>query len=300
MRVVLLGTAAGGGLPQWNCACRNCSDARTGKIPSSTQSSVAVSADGGHWFLINASPDLPRQIESTPALQPRAGEARHSPIQGVLLTNADLDHVLGLFLMREGGHLQINAPAGVREALIRGLNFASIAEAFGCVDWRTPPEDESLPLLLSSGEKSGLSHRAITLSDEPPLYAKSAAGSQSVAYEIEDASTGGRLLIAPDVASVSPSLLQALTKADAVLFDGTFWSSDELIQIKSSARTSEQMGHLPISGGSLEILRNLSARRRVYLHINNTNPIWRPDSPERQQVEQAGIMVGYDGLEFSL
>jgi len=300
MRVVLLGTAAGGGLPQWNCACPNCAAARAGKIPSSTQSSVAISADGERWFLINASPDLPRQIEAAPALQPRAGQTRHSPIAGVLLTNADLDHVLGLFLMREGGRLQVHTPAGVRDALLRGLNFASVAEAFGGVDWRTPPANESLPLLLPSGEKSGLGYRALTLSDEPPLYAKSASRAQSVAYEITDTSTGGRLLIAPDVASVSPGLQQALAEADAVLFDGTFWSSDELIQIKTSARTSEQMGHLPISGGSLEILRNLPARHRVYLHINNTNPLWRPDSPERHQVEEAGVEVGHDGLEFSL
>jgi pyrroloquinoline quinone biosynthesis protein B len=180
------------------------------------------------------------------------------------------------------------------------LNFESILGAFAGTDWRTPPENESLPLLLPSGEKSGLSYRALTLSHEAPLYAKSAAGAQSVAYEINDASTGGRLLIAPDVASVSPGLLQALTEADAILFDGTFWSGDELIQIKNSARTSEQMGHLPISGGSLEILRNLPAQHRVYLHINNTNPILQPDSPERQQVEQSGMAVGYDGLEFQL
>jgi pyrroloquinoline quinone biosynthesis protein B len=300
MRVVLLGAAAGGGLPQWNCACRNCTLVRSGKIVSSTQSSVAFSADGIHWFLINASPDLSRQIEGASGLQPRAGQGRNSPIEGILLTNADLDHVLGLVLMREGNRLQIHAPVGIREALVTGLNFDSLAGAFGGVDWHPPSETDLQPLFLGNGEKSGLSYRALILSYDPPLYAKTATGVQSIAYEIRDTHGDGRLVVAPDVASISPAFLEALSKADAVLFDGTFWSSDELREVKDSARSSEQMGHLPISGGSLDILRDLPAKHKIYVHINNTNPVWRPDSFERKEVEQRGIRIGHDGLEFEL
>lgn len=298
MRVIILGAAAGGGLPQWNCACANCAAARTGEIAASTQSCVAIGTEQGGWFLINASPDLPRQIEATPVLQPQAG--RHSPIEGVLLTNADLDHVLGLFLLREGGKLSVHAPDGVRDVLVRGLNFDSVAQAFGGIDWHASPESKAKPLLLRNGEKSGLRYRAIALSNEPPLYARGALGLQSVAYEIEDEGTGKRLVVAPDVAEVSPELLDSMTKADAILFDGTFWSSRELIEVKPSARTAEEMGHLPISDGSLEILRKLPARHRIYLHINNTNPIWRPDSLERLEIEKGGITIGSDGLEFEL
>jgi pyrroloquinoline quinone biosynthesis protein B len=300
MRVVLLGAAAGGGLPQWNCACRNCTSARAGLIPSSTQSSVAFSADGAHWFLVNASPDLPRQIEFSPFLQPQGDSGRHSPIDGILLTNADLDHVLGLVLMREGERLQIHAPLGVKAALAGGMNFDVLAGAFGGVDWHLPSESDFQPLLLRGGGKSGLIYRAHWLSDDPPRYAKSVSGTQSVAYEIHDLHTDRHLIVAPDVASVSSTFLQALNKADAVLFDGTFWSSTELQQVQSNARTSEQMGHLPISRGSLDILRKLPTRHKIYMHINNTNPIWQRDSTERKEVEQAGVQIGRDGLEFEL
>jgi pyrroloquinoline quinone biosynthesis protein B len=143
-------------------------------------------------------------------------------------------------------------------------------------------------------------YRAHRLSDDPPRYAKTVGGTQSVAYEIHDLQTDRRLVVAPDVASVSSIFLQALNETDAVLFDGTFWSSTELQEVQSKARTSEQMGHLPISSGSLDILRKLPARHKIYMHINNTNPIWQPDSPERKEVEQAGVQIGHDGLEFEL
>jgi pyrroloquinoline quinone biosynthesis protein B len=298
VRIVVLGAAAGGGLPQWNCACRNCASARAGQIPASTQSSVAVSADGIHWFLVNASPDLPRQIESSPFLHPQ--ENRHSPIDGILLTNADLDHVLGLVLMREGGRLQIHAPPGIREALAGGMNFDALTAAFAGADWHAPSESDLHPLLLRDGAKSGLTYRAHRLADDPPRYAPAARGTQSVAYEIQDTDTGGRLIVAPDVASVPPAFLQALNRADAVLFDGTFWSSTELRESQPAARTSEQMGHLPISTGSLDLLRELPARHKIYLHLNNTNPVWQPDSIERKQVEQAGLRIAHDGLAFEL
>ena len=261
---------------------------------------MAISADGIHWFLVNVSPDLPRQIEASPFLQPRKGPVRNSPIEGALLTNADLDHVLGLILMREGARLQIHAPAGVREALGQGLNFETLAGAFGGADWHEPPESGVQPLLLRNGKESGLNYRAYLLSNDPPRYAPSVGGAQSVAYEIHDARTGKRIMIAPDAAAISPSFLEALNQADAIFFDGTFWSSNELRELQDSARTSEQMGHLPIAGGSLDVLRKLPARHKIYLHINNTNPIWRTDSSEGKQVEAAGIQIGYDGLELEL
>lgn len=266
-----------------------------------TQSSVAVSADGERWFLINASPDLRAQIEAFPALQPRPETPRNSPVRGVFLTNADLDHVLGLVLLREGGKIGIHATQAVRESLEEGLNFGAVLGAFSGMIWQEPTS-EFAPL-VADGVPSGLLCRAIGLPGGPPRYlsrgSKYSEG-HSIAYQILDERTGRRLLIAADVASVPPELQTVLEESDAVLFDGTFWSAEELRAVSPGARTSAEMGHLTISGESLEILRALPAARKIYLHINNTNPILDPDSPQRAEVDAAGIVVGEDGYAFEL
>ena len=295
-----MGTAAGGGLPQWNCACENCRAARAGRIPARTQSSAAISADGVNWFLVNASPDLRAQIEATPALQPAASSPRNSPIAGVLLTNADLDHVLGLILLREGESLSVVATDAVRETLTGALGFDALLDGFCGLQWEEAGEGFAV-LRLRDGSPSGLSARAIYLPGGPPRFVETAQVrvGHSIAFEITDQS-GARLLVAPDVAEITPELQRALQEADAVLFDGTFWSADELRRIDPSARTADEMGHLPILDGSLNALGRIPARRKIFTHINNTNPILAQDSPERAAVVAAGLEVGEDGMEFEL
>jgi pyrroloquinoline quinone biosynthesis protein B len=300
IRVRLLGTAAGGGLPQWNCACDNCLAARAGRIPSRTQSSVALSADGRNWFLVNASPDLRAQIERTPALHPWETSARNSPIAGVLLTNADLDHVLGLILLREGEPLPVLATEAVRETLIGPLGFETLLGGFCGIRWEAAPTEFS-PLRLRDGSPSSLFVRAIFLPGGPPRFDKTsiAQTGHSVAYQIRDQS-GASLLMAPDVAEITSELQQALEESDAVIFDGTFWVADELRRLNPDARTAQQMGHLPIRDGSLELLRRSPARWKIFTHINNTNPILATDSLERTAVLTAGVLIGEDGLEFEI
>ncbi len=297
IRVRLLGTAAGGGLPQWNCACSNCLAARRGIFPSRTQSSVAISVEGGPWFLVNASPDLRAQLEMFPGLQPSETQVRATLLSDVLLTNADLDHVLGLFLLREHRQkLRVHCTAAVRDTLSGALQMGAVLNEYCGVEWRDLPES---PALLGS---TNLTYRAIPLPGGPPRYAKGGylSDRQSVALEFVDERRGARLVVAPDVAAITPELSQALDAADAVIFDGTFWSEDELRRVDPVARTASEMGHLPVSRGSLDALRKLRAQTRVYIHINNTNPMLAPDSAERAEVAAAGIIVGEDGMEFEL
>ncbi len=247
-------------------------------------------------MLINASPDLRAQTVAFAGLHPDPAQARGAPIRDVFLTNADLDHVLGLFLLREGRQtLRIHCTAAVRETLRNGLQMDEVLAGYCGARWHVLPEKKTL-----MDTCPGLSLRAIPLPGAPPRYAKAGdpPEGQSVALEFTDEAGGGKIVVAPDVAAITPVLSEALATANLVIFDGTFWSEGELRQIDPAARTASQMGHLPVSQGSLEVLRHLSARTRVYLHINNTNPILAPDSPERTAVLAAGIIVGEDGMEF--
>lgn len=262
---------------------------------------MALSADGERWFLVNASPDLRAQIEAFPGLQPSAASPRNTPIEGVLLTNADLDHVLGLFLLRESGQLRVIAPKAIFQVLEKDLHLTDTLKAFCPIDHDDPPLKKLEPLLTKKGEPSGLLYRAIALSSKPPPFSKAPAkGTQSVAYEIVDAKTKGRLVVAPDVAKINPELQKAMKTANVILFDGTFWSNHEFQKLTGKKRTADDMGHVPIHHGSLEVLRKVKARHKIYFHINNTNPILRPDSPERIRIERAGLTVGVDGAEFEL
>jgi pyrroloquinoline quinone biosynthesis protein B len=231
-------------------------------------------------------------------LHPAPGSPRNSPIAGVLLTNADLDHALGLFTLREGDRMNIYAPKAVREVLAKRLGVEAVLEAFCGADWHEPPA-EFAPI---AGASSAISYRAIALPGEAPLYAgeTGSAGVHSVAYQFLDQQTGGRLLVAPDVGAVTAELRAALRTSDAIVFDGTFWSRDELTAMKPDARTPEAMGHVTIKDCSLDLLAKLPAGRKIYAHINNTNPVLSPDTAERAAVEGAGITVGHDGLEFEL
>jgi len=300
----LLGTAAGGGFPQWNCNCALCRQARQGKaeVPARSQSAAAVSADGTAWFLLNLSPDIRHQIEAFQPLKPPQSQVRGTPIEGALLTNADLDHVLGIFILREGGVLHLHAPAAVRQALDEGLRISQVLQAYGGVSWHEPPV-ELEPLLKSDGSESGLLYRAFEVPGKLPRYAGSKAlPGSAVGYLLVDEKTGGKLAFLPDVADLPVKVLENLADCQALLLDGTFWEDDEMPKTGTGKLTASQMAHLPLNGprGSLEILRKLPIARKIYLHINNTNPILNASSPEYKKVKEAGVEVGMDGMEFEL
>lgn len=281
IRVHILGSAAGGGLPQWNCACANCVAARSGIIESRAQSSIAVSAesrDFQRWWLINASPDGPRQIERTPRLQPRNDSLRNTPVAGVFLTNADIDHALGLLLMREQETPIVVYAADETRIALEWLN--GVLARFCGIEWRSISSNFQ-PL------DGAVGFRAIELP-------------HSVAFQFRSDASGATALFAPTVGELTGQLCDAVQTSDAVFFDGTFWSDDELATVRPGARSAKEMNHLPIKDGSLDLLRQSPARRKIYTHINNTNPILMPGSSERATVETAGIEIAHDGLEIVL
>ena len=250
---------------------------------------------------MNASPDLPWQIQATPALQPTSDSPRNTPIAGVLLTNADLDHVLGLFCLREGGPLEVHATDGVRQTLATCLGLDGILGMFCGIAWHVPPCDGFVPLETLDG-KPTLLYRAISLAGRPPPFARGTAvpGEHSIAYQFLDPQSGKRLLVAPDVGALNEGLSEALTTSEWILFDGTFWSTNELLGVKPSAPMANEMGHVTIKDCSLDLLQKMPAGQKIYIHINNTNPILSPGSPERAEVEAAGIIVAVDGFEFEI
>jgi pyrroloquinoline quinone biosynthesis protein B len=314
MRVRILGSAAGGGFPQWNCACPNCRALRTGAFhgKARTQTQVAITQDNRNWFLLGASPDLRAQIEATPELHPRApsrGEApRHSPIAGVVLANADLDHVLGLLLMRELQPLRIHTTASIRHILREGNTmFGMLERVANQASWADFTPGEWFPLIGPAGEDSGLRCRALSLGTHFPAYVPAARQSQLNPQEsslglLIDSPSGKRLAFMPAVPAIDDALLTELDSADLLLFDGTFWSNDELIRTQGSGSTAQQMGHVPVSSpeGSLHKLAGLRRPRKIYLHINNTNPMLDEAGPEYRQVREAGWEVAEDGWQFDL
>jgi pyrroloquinoline quinone biosynthesis protein B len=281
IRIHILGSAAGGGLPQWNCACANCIAAREGKLHPQTQSSIAISADSEgsqNWWLINASPDLPRQIESTTWLKPRRNASRNTPIAGVLLTNADIDHALGLLLMRQQENPRVVYAADETRSALGWLDHT--LARFSGIEWRKISSDfQQL--------NGSIRFRAIELP-------------HSVAFQFLDETSSRLALVAPAVSELTRELSEASADSDVILFDGTFWSDHELAAVRAGARSSREMNHLPIGDGSFEFLRQSPARRKIYTHINNTNPILTPGSRERAEIEQAGIEIARDGLEILL
>jgi pyrroloquinoline quinone biosynthesis protein B len=309
MRIEILGSSAGGGFPQWNCNCRNCHSLRAGlsSAKSRTQTQVAVSDDGGFWFLLNASPDLRMQIEREPALQPRQG-VRDSPIAGVLLTSADLDQIAGLLSLRELQPLRVYCTTSLGRILREDNSvFGMLNRVPQQVCWTDIKLGGTFPLLTVAEEESGIGCEIFSLGKKYPLY----VSPQRVAtLKPEEAllgvmltgSSGRRVAYMPAVPAIDEQLLQRLETADLVLFDGTFWSDDELIQIQGSGATAREMGHVPISGadGSLRALAGLRRPRKVFLHVNNTNPMLDVSGAEYREVTAAGWEVAEDGWRFNL
>ncbi|MGA7402820.1 MAG: pyrroloquinoline quinone biosynthesis protein PqqB [Candidatus Sulfotelmatobacter sp.] len=309
MEVKILGSAAGGAFPQWNCACTNCGAVRAGTFRGKprSQTQVAISHDGRSWFLLGASPDLRAQIEATPELQPREG-LRQSPIAGVVLASADLDHVLGLLLLRELQPLCVHATASVRRILREDNSmFAMLQRTPNQIMWNDFETGKEFSLCNAQGEDYGLRCCAWSLGTHYPAYvaaerqAQLAAGEASVGFILDSDcnGTGPRLAYMPAVPQVDDALLEALDQCDVLLFDGTFWSDDELIRVQGSGQTALQMGHVPVES-TLVKLAGVRRPRKIFLHINNTNPMLDEASPQYRQVRGAGWEIAEDGWQFNL
>jgi pyrroloquinoline quinone biosynthesis protein B len=308
MQIRILGSAAGGGVPQWNCRCGNCAAVRAGSpdVRPRTQSSVAVSADGRAWYFLNVSPDVRQQLLSCPALSPGEGTGgRGSAIAGCVLTDSELDHTAGLLLLREGKTFGIHCTATVRRWLNRFLPIEPILDCFSRPRWCELPLDGSIDLVLPDGSSSGLRVRAFEVDRHVPRFVQAeteAAVGSVVGLQVEDVRSGGRLVYAPCVATLGGALEDAVRNADGVLIDGTFWDDEEPIRCGIGGRTAREMGHLPVSGpgGSLRWLSEVAARHRVYVHINNTNPMLNERGTEYRLVREGGVQVGADGDSFDL
>ncbi|HTT23557.1 MAG TPA: pyrroloquinoline quinone biosynthesis protein PqqB [Candidatus Sulfotelmatobacter sp.] len=311
MQIKVLGSAAGGGFPQWNCACPNCRSLRAGTFHGKprTQAQVALGVDSEHWFLLGASPDLRTQIESTPELHPHAKDnsTRHSPICGAVLLNADIDHILGLLLMRELQPLQICATNAVRQIIEDNSMFAMLQRVQGQLSWTSISLNEWFALHSPSRNQVAVRCRTVSLGTHFPAYIPEKRISHLDTKEaslglIVEAPSGKRLAFMPAVPRITDELSSELDHVDVLLFDGTFWGDDELIRIQGSGQTAQQMGHVPVSSptGSLAQLAHLKRPRKIYVHINNTNPMLKEDSPEYRQVREAGWEVAEDGWQFEL
>lgn len=294
MRIVILGSGAGGGLPQWNCGCRNCDAARAGRIPAMSQSGIAVSANGRDWALVNASPDLRQQLASSVHLRP--GRLRGSPIRSVLLTNGDIDHVAGLLTLREGQPFDLYATPAIHAVLAENPMLSALDPRL--VTRRDVALDRPFPLAPD------LMATLFAVPGKVPLYLEGEAvetglmGEQTVGVELS--ASGRRVFYIPGCASVPDWLRRRVAGADALLFDGTLWSDDEMLREGLGRKTGQRMGHVSVSGagGSLDALRDVPLRARIYVHLNNSNPLVDPSSPERATAEAAGWQVGRDGMEI--
>jgi pyrroloquinoline quinone biosynthesis protein B len=312
LTAIVLGAAAGGGFPQWNCRCQVCRLAWAGdvRVRPRTQASLAVTGDGENWVLVNASPDLPAQLRRSKALHPKElhptashphAEMRGSPIKAVLLTGAEIDQVTGLLSLREREPFTVCATAATLMSLADNTMFGVLAPAVVTRQAATPGDALALP--------GGLAAELFLVPGKVPLYLEGeapgavieTASETGANVGVEISAAGARIAYVPGAAEVTPAMLERLGRADVILFDGTLFRDDEMIASGTGAKTGRRMGHMPIAGpdGSLAALSAI-AGRRIYVHINNTNPILIDGSPERGEVERNGWEVAEDGMEIAL
>ncbi len=309
MRIKVLGSGAGGGFPQWNCNCSNCRAVRAGAagFTPRTQSSLAVSADGVNWALLNASPDLRAQIAAAPELAPTAGDpVRASPIKAVALTNGDVDHVAGLLTLREAQPFSVYAAGRVLEALGANPIFTILqTQLVPRIELRA---DETIPL-VGAGVDLGLTIRAFPVPGKVALYLedKSApnfgtAAGDTLGLEIGEAATGKSFFYIPGCARVDGALAKRLENAALLFFDGTLFRENEMIDQGLMGKTGSRMGHINMSGddGSIAAIAPLAIARKIYVHINNSNPVLDVRSPERAATQATGWEIGADGMEVTL
>ncbi len=304
MRVRVLGAAAGGGFPQWNCNCRNCDGVRKGSLRATprTQSSIAVSADNINWILFNASPDLLAQYKSFAELQP-ARTIRDTAIRSVVLMDAQIDHTTGLLMLREGRPLEIYCTDMVREDLSTGNPLFKILGHYCGVNWHEVPTGRGNTFPVIGAEE--LTFTAVPSKSNAPPYSPhrdNPLEGDNIGMRIADPRSGKVLFYAPGLGEIEPHLKPFLEEADVLMVDGTFWTDDEMIRLGLSKKHARDIGHLPQSGagGMIEVLKPLKASRKILIHINNTNPILDEDSDERRQLADAGIEVAYDGMDVKL
>jgi pyrroloquinoline quinone biosynthesis protein B len=309
MLVKVLGAAAGGGFPQWNCCCINCRRFRNREFPgiARSQTQLAISVDYQQWFLINASPDLRYQIEGSPFLHPNSSNTRHTPINGVVLTCAEVDAALGLLLLRESQPLNVYATPGVRKLLMEDNSlFGVLRRQMDQVRWHDVVPGEPFSLDSIHGRPTGISCTPISTQADFPGHvptdrAKQLNGADAViGLFIEH--NGKQIAFFPGALAIAPEWLERMETCDAIFFDGTFWSNDELIRIQGDGKTAREMGHLPVgdADGTLEQLSGLKRPRKIFIHINNTNPMLDESSEEHRRVLEAGWELATDGMEIQL
>lgn len=309
MKIKVLGSAAGGGFPQWNCNCRNCDGVRRGTIKARprTQSSIAVSANGEDWLLVNASPDLLAQLAANPEMQP-ARRARDTGIAAVLIIDAQIDHVTGLLMLRErGAPLPLYATKPVWQDLTSGLPIGPILSHYCGVAHHAIPLDGT-PLTLAALPRIAI--EAVSLLSKAPPYSphrEAPERGDNIGLTMTNLDTGKRAFYAPGLGTLEPHVLAAMRAADLLLVDGTTWTDDEMIALGFSSKTAADMGHLAQSGkgGMIEVLDRIESSdlrrvRKVLIHINNTNPILVEDGAERRVLTEHGIEVAEDGMTFEL
>jgi pyrroloquinoline quinone biosynthesis protein B len=307
LEAVVLGSAAGGGFPQWNSnapACRRARYRELGAWPR-TQASLAVSGNGRDWFVLNASPDLRLQIEAAPALHPRDG-LRSSPISGVVVPGGDVDAVAGLLHLRERHRFAVYAPSRVLAVLAANPIFGVLAP--DCVQRVELPVDRRVEL-AGAGGPSGLAVKSFAVPAKVPLYLETAGedpvigeAGDAVGLEIIDAATERSFFFIPGCAAMTEGLRRRLADSELVFFDGTLWRDDEMIRLGVGSKTGRRMGHMSMSGedGTIAAFRDLGVQRRIFIHINNSNPVLLEDSPERRLAEESGWEIAYDGMEVRL
>lgn len=293
MKIIILGAAAGGGLPQWNCGCANCNAARDGRIPSLTQSSVAVSANGRAWAILNASPDIRVQLAATPALHPTG--ARDVPLHSVLVTNGDIDHVAGLLTLRESQPYDLFATAAIHQALVDNPMMAAVRTDL--VPRRAVALDQTVTLA------PGLSATLFAVPGKVPLYQEGAVVETGLLGEttvgVELTANGRRALYIPGCADLPDWLKTRIEGADALFFDGTLWDDDEMIRMGLGQKTGRRMGHMPVSQ-TIGDMAGLTIGQRVFVHMNNSNPLTDPASPQAAQATAQGWRIARDGMEITL
>jgi pyrroloquinoline quinone biosynthesis protein B len=308
VQIVVLGSAAGGGFPQWNSNTPACQRARRGdeRARPRTQASLAVSANGRRWYLLNAAPDLAGQIAATRQLWPRES-LRSSPIAGVVLTGGDVDAIAGLLTLRERHPFTIYATADVHAVIASNPIFRVLSP--DCVERRTIALEERVPLTSMDDADGDLVLRAFAVPGKVALWLERdgrdpgrVEDGNTVGLEVTERSSGARFYFVPGCAGLTPSLVERLRGAPLLFFDGTLWRDDEMIRLGVGTKTGKRMGHLSMSGqdGVIAAFRDLGIERKVFIHINNTNPVLLEDSPERAEAERAGWTIAYDGMELAL